>query len=272
MTREEVKSMDLETFMAALPTMEDVHFLEADGTEVYGIYKHDVCYMEKDGIQRTLQMIVPEMKPDKSYVYPAILYVQGSAWMKQDNYKRLGVMARLAQRGYVTAILQYRESALASYPAPVEDAKTGVRFLRMHAEEYHIDPENIVIMGDSSGGHTALAAGLTADEDCLDGKIYPEVSCGVKAIAGKIATGDTFVGDAETKKAIEEKCHPDCVEMEGAAVSQIAGRNGVPCVILRAMSDNADESGYEVLVVKQFSITEYVKTATEIVANMIESL
>ena len=50
------------------------------------------------------------------------------------------------------------------------------------------------------------------------------------------------------------------------------GRNGVPCVILRAMSDNADESGYEVLVVKQFSITEYVKTATEIVANMIESL
>ena len=97
-------------------------------------------------------------------------------------------------------------------------------------------------------------------------------ACGVKAIAGKIATGDTFVGDAETKKAIEEKCHPDCVEMEGAAVSQIAGRNGVPCVILRAMSDNADESGYEVLVVKQFSIAEYVKTATEIVAHMIESV
>ena len=97
-------------------------------------------------------------------------------------------------------------------------------------------------------------------------------ACGVKAIAGKIATGDTFVGDAATKKTIEEKCHPDCVEMEGAAVSQIAGRNGVPCVILRAMSDNADESGYEVLVVKQFSITEYVKTATEIVTRMIESV
>ena len=76
-------------------------------------------------------------------------------------------------------------------------------------------------------------------------------ACGVKAIAGRIATGDTFVGDAATKKAIEEKCHPDCVEMEGAAVSQVAGRNGVPCVVLRAMSDNADESGYEVLVVQQ---------------------
>ena len=97
-------------------------------------------------------------------------------------------------------------------------------------------------------------------------------ACGVKAIAGKIATGDLFVGDAATKKAIEDKCQPDCVEMEGAAVSQVAARNGVPCVILRAMSDNADESGYEVLVVKKFSIGEYIKTATAIVANMIEAL
>ena len=182
MGREKIRNMDFQEFKKVLPSMEGVHYLKADGTEVYGVYKHDVCYVERDGVKRTLQMIVPEMKPDKNYTYPAILYVQGSAWMKQDNYKRLGVMARLAQRGYVTAILQYRESSIASYPAPVEDAKTGVRFLRMHAEEYHIDPENIVIMGDSSGGHTALAAGITAEEDCMDTEIYSGVSCSVKAI------------------------------------------------------------------------------------------
>ena len=101
-------------------------------------------------------------------------------------------------------------------------------------------------------------------EQCAD--------AGVKALAGKIATGDLFVGDSETKAAIEAKCAPDCVEMEGAAVSQIAAKNDVPCVILRAMSDNADEDGHEVLVVKKFSITEYVATATKIVAAMVESL
>lgn len=182
MDREKIRNMDFQEFKKVLPSMEGVHYLKADGTEVYGVYKHDVCYVERDGVKRTLQMIVPEMKQDKNYTYPAILYVQGSAWMKQDNYKRLGVMARLAQRGYVTAILQYRESSIASYPAPVEDAKTGVRFLRMHAEEYHIDPENIVIMGDFSGGHTALAAGITAEEDCMDTESYSGVSCSVKAI------------------------------------------------------------------------------------------
>ena len=90
---------------------------------------------------------------------------------------------------------------------------------------------------------------------------------GVKALTGKIATGDLFVGDSETKAAIEAKCAPDCVEMEGAAVSQIAAKNDVPCVILRAMSDNADEDGHEVLVVKKFSIAEYVATATRIVTE-----
>ena len=102
-----------------------------------------------------------------------------------------------------------------------------------------------------------------------------EAACakvGVKSLTGKIATGDLFVGDSETKAAIEAKCAPDCVEMEGAAVSQIAAKNGVPCVILRAMSDNADEDGHEVLVVKKFSISEYVATATKIVAEMVETL
>ncbi len=54
-----------------------------------------------------------------------------------------------------------------------------------------------------------------------------EAACagrGVKALVGKIATGDLFVGDSETKAAIEAKCAPDCVEMEGAAVSQIAAK------------------------------------------------
>lgn len=102
-----------------------------------------------------------------------------------------------------------------------------------------------------------------------------EAACaavGVKAIVGKIATGDLFVGDSAMKNAIAAKCDPDCVEMEGAAVSQIAAKNEVPCVILRAMSDNADEDGHTVLVVKKFSISAYVATATAIVAEMLRAL
>lgn len=73
MDREKIRNMDFQEFKKVLPSMEGVHYLKADGTEVYGVYKHDVCYVERDGLKRTLQMIVPEMKPDKNYTYPAIL-------------------------------------------------------------------------------------------------------------------------------------------------------------------------------------------------------
>ncbi len=93
---------------------------------------------------------------------------------------------------------------------------------------------------------------------------------GVTYLVGKIATGDQFVGDTATKNSIAASCNPDCVEMEGAAVCQIAARNNIPCVVLRAMSDNADEAGHEVLVVKKFSIAEYITTATGIVHEMMK--
>lgn len=183
MTPEEIKNTDFETFFQTVPQMKEVHHIKATGQEIYHVYKHDVVYVTRPEGERTLQMLVPEVKPESAQQkYPTILYVQGSAWLKQDQYKRLSAMADLARRGFVTAILQYRESDLAAFPAQIQDAKTGVRFLRKHAEEYHIDVDNIFIMGDSSGGHTAVLAGITAGQDILDTEDYNEFSCEVKAI------------------------------------------------------------------------------------------
>ena len=44
------------------------------------------------------------------------------------------------------------------------------------------------------------------------------------------------------KNKIKELCNPACVEMEGAAIAHTAYRNGVPFVIIRAISDKADDS------------------------------
>lgn len=85
-----------------------------------------------------------------------------------------------------------------------------------------------------------------------------------KYIVGKIATGDKFVGDTRTKNAIKASCDPDCVEMEGAAIAHIACKNDIPFLIIRAMSDNADEQATETLVVKHFDAAEYCDKAADI--------
>ncbi len=59
---------------------------------------------------------------------------------------------------------------------------------------------------------------------------------------GRVASGDQFVCSQEKKDAIIDTTHALCTEMEGAAIAQTAFRNGVPFVILRAISDKADDS------------------------------
>lgn len=59
---------------------------------------------------------------------------------------------------------------------------------------------------------------------------------------GMIVTGDIFVEDSETVKRLREEYNALCTEMEGAAVAHVCVLNKVPFVVIRAMSDNADES------------------------------
>jgi len=59
---------------------------------------------------------------------------------------------------------------------------------------------------------------------------------------GRIASGDQFVCSKEKKEKIIADTRAVCTEMEGAAIAHTAYRNGVPFVILRAISDKADDS------------------------------
>ena len=59
---------------------------------------------------------------------------------------------------------------------------------------------------------------------------------------GRVASGDLFVAEKSAKERIIERTNAICTEMEGAAIAQTAYRNKVPFVILRAISDKADDS------------------------------
>lgn len=59
---------------------------------------------------------------------------------------------------------------------------------------------------------------------------------------GRVASGDQFVAEQALKDRIISNTQAICTEMEGAAIAQTAYRNGIPFVILRAISDKADNS------------------------------
>lgn len=59
--------------------------------------------------------------------------------------------------------------------------------------------------------------------------------------SGRIITGDIFVNDAATKVRLVERFSPLCTEMEGAAVAHAAFVNQIPFLVIRTMSDSADD-------------------------------
>lgn len=63
---------------------------------------------------------------------------------------------------------------------------------------------------------------------------------GIRATIGRVASGDIFLHDAAHVQRLYENYNASCVEMEGAAMAQIASKWQIPWVVIRSISDTAD--------------------------------
>ena len=64
----------------------------------------------------------------------------------------------------------------------------------------------------------------------------------IRVFSGRVVSGDQFISDKGVKERITRQFGGMCTEMEGAAIAQAAYLNGIPFVIIRAISDKADDS------------------------------
>lgn len=127
------------------------------------LYVPDVVYQTVNGVERKLQFIIPYRREWPAGLrLPVVVNIPGSAWYRQEMYNGILNHSHLAQRGFVMVDVQYRESTIAKFPAQIEDVKAALRFLPQVAEQFHMDMDNVFLMGDSSGAHTALMAAFTA--------------------------------------------------------------------------------------------------------------
>lgn len=162
--------MESRTILAPLPpenfpdnpaVPQGVRCVQWQDTFGYGVaFKPGIIYAEKDGMPLHLHFLTPRNNRTDN---PLIVFVQGSAWFKQDLFIHLPEMLRMCQRGYCVALVEYRPSTTAPFPAQAEDVKSAIRYLRSRPDYFRFNPERVAVWGDSSGGHTALMAGFTGD-------------------------------------------------------------------------------------------------------------
>ena len=99
-------------------------------------------------------------------------------------------------------------------------------------------------LGDEPGVISRMDTSVfKADDELVNIAKSTVEELGYPVCVGRVASGDQFVASPEVKSNIKALFKPVCCEMEGAAIAHRSFLNKIPFVIIRAISDNADNSG-----------------------------
>jgi alpha-L-fucosidase 2 len=93
--------------------------------------------------------------------FAAVILVHGGGWTngtKTASFVK-PLFPVLDQSGFAWFTIDYRLAPAHPYPAALEDVEAAVRFVKLHAKEYKVDPKRIALMGESAGGHLVNLVG-----------------------------------------------------------------------------------------------------------------
>jgi acetyl esterase/lipase len=112
---------------------------------------------------------------------PGMVLIHGGGWRFGPRWQQWWYCRAFARAGYVVMSIDYRLMPRYSFPCCLYDCKAAVRWLRMHAGDYQVDPNRIVAFGASAGGHLAAFLAATSPDDGLEGTENLGVSSDIRA-------------------------------------------------------------------------------------------
>jgi acetyl esterase/lipase len=165
----------------AIPASADVVTMKVSPQGTLATLQTDITYTDiANGFARShLRMDI--IKPARPGPAPVIIFVSGNGWRSIDRAALIPQLAPFAKAGYLIASIDYRIIGEATFPEPLKDVKTAVRFLRANAAKYNIDPNRIGIWGNSAGGQLSAMAATTGDAKDFENDKWPGHSSAVQA-------------------------------------------------------------------------------------------
>lgn len=113
---------------------------------------------------------------------PAVVFYPGGGFTTANHEQFLDMRMALAKAGFVVAAAEYR-TVPDRFPALICDAKSAIRYLRAHADQFGIDPQRIGVLGASAGGYVVQMLGTTNGEHRFDVGDNLNQSSDVQAVA-----------------------------------------------------------------------------------------
>lgn len=131
------------------------------------------------------------LAPNESKPTPILINIHGGGW-KSGSKDTQGGFSPFFKAGFAVANMEYRMSGQAKAPAAIEDTRCLLIYLIQNAKKLNIDPNKIIIMGGSAGGHLALMGGLLANDHRFDTNCLGTENIKVAAIIDKYGIMDVW--------------------------------------------------------------------------------
>jgi len=148
------------------------------------VQTQNVVYLEADGVGYVMDVFVP--KGEKNGL--GIVDVVSGAWFsdrgKLEDHKKASFYDVFCEQGYT--VFGVRPGSVNKFTAAemVEHVKSGIRYVKLHAAEYGVDPNQLTLVGASAGGHLGTLTAVTAEPGKPDAKDPKDrLDTNVKAVA-----------------------------------------------------------------------------------------
>lgn len=134
-------------------------------------------------------------QPQGAGPFPVLLDLHGGAWNNQDRTANQPMDENLAKSGILVVAIDLTRAPEAPYPASVQDANYGVRWLKHKAREWNGDPSTLGALGSSSGGHEMELCAMRPDDPRYKAHPLPEapdLDATVKYVVARSPVSDPY--------------------------------------------------------------------------------
>ena len=122
----------------------------------------DVVYAQVPTFEKPIQLLQMDiLQPQSKSSLPAVIFVTGGGFISANRARMPQLRMRLAESGYFVASINYRTVPNAAFPQPIEDVKSAIRYVKAHSKQFNIDPNKVIVIGDSAGGYLTAFAAVT---------------------------------------------------------------------------------------------------------------
>lgn len=202
----------------------------------------DVVYGHKLGLAMTFDVFTPTENVNGVGVLFMVSGGWYSNWSPQEQLKAF--TRPLTDKGFTVFAVRHGSSPKFSISEAVSDVRRSVRFIRMKAETFKINPDRIGVYGMSAGGHLSLMLGTASDDGDPNAKDpVDQVSDRVNAVVAYVAPTDLRVmaNDATDRLPAYEKFPALNIDMKTAAVDSPllhVSKDDAPTLLLAGDKDD----------------------------------